>query len=139
VSVDRERRFKRDLRLQFQATGDVDLAFDGDDLATVAGVDNLAQALTLRLLIPRGDLTALGHPGYGSRVHELLGNALDGPNLELLRRHVRHALLADPRVEQVVRVDVTPRRDAPSVVAVEALVRPIGREPLTIAVELDVD
>jgi phage baseplate assembly protein W len=130
---------KRDLRVLFQPSGDADLAVDVDDLATVSGRDNLAQALTLRLLIARGELRALGHPQYGSRVHELLGEALDGPNLELLRRHVRHALLGDPRVAQVTRVDVSPRKDAPGVVVVEASVTPVlDQGSLRIAVELDV-
>ena len=43
------------------------------DLATTAGRDNLAQAITMRLLTPRGELAELGHPDYGSRLHELIG------------------------------------------------------------------
>jgi phage baseplate assembly protein W len=130
---------KRDLRVQFLASGDADLAVDGSDLATVSGRDNLAQALTLRLLISRGELDGLGHPRYGSRIHELIGEPMDAANLELLRRHVRRALLDDPRVDAVPRVDVAPRRDAPGVVTVEASVQPVVGDPIQIAVALDAD
>src|SRR5947209_14155752 len=43
------------------------------DLQVVSGTDNLAQAVLMRLLTPRGELAALGHPEYGSRLHELVG------------------------------------------------------------------
>ena len=39
------------------------------DFRAVAGHDNLAQAVVMRLLTPRGELTPLGHPDYGSRLH----------------------------------------------------------------------
>lgn len=129
---------KKDLRLVFLPTGDADLAAGTMDLETVEGRDNLAQALVLRLLVRQGELAALGHPRYGSRIHELVGEPLDGPNRELLRRYVRRALLGDPRVEEVTRVDVVPRADAPGVVLVEAAVRPATGTPLTVKVEVDV-
>ena len=44
-----------------------------DDLRTVDGRDNLAQAVINRLLTRQGELAALGHPRYGSRLHELIG------------------------------------------------------------------
>src|SRR5881394_1026881 len=43
------------------------------DLAMARGVENLQQALILRLLTPLGSLSDLGHAGYGSRLHELIG------------------------------------------------------------------
>ena len=36
------------------------------DLVARDGLENLAQAVILRLLTPRGELAALGHPDYGS-------------------------------------------------------------------------
>lgn len=110
-----------DLRLVFGARGeDADLAVGMQDLDTVSGIDNLVQALALRLLVDRGELSGLGHARYGSRIRDLLGETLDRPNLELMRRYVRQALLQDPRVAEVVSVSVTPagvRRDAVEVVA----------------------
>lgn len=128
---------KTDLRLVFRPEGDVDLAGGRLDLETVSGVDNLRQALTLRLLVHRGELAGLGHPGYGSRIHDLIGEPLDRPNLDLLRRYVRKALLEDPRVAEVTRIEVVPRRDAPGTVAVEASVKAVSGASVDVEVELD--
>lgn len=129
---------KKDLRLVFLPAGGADLAAGASDLETVEGLDNLQQALTLRLLVGQGELAALGHPAYGSRIHALVGEPLDAPNRELLRRYVRRALLGDPRVAEVTRVEVVPREDAPGVVRVEATVRSADGAPLTVRVEVDV-
>lgn len=129
---------KKDLKLIFPQTGGADLAAGSLDFETVEGRDNLAQALILRLLVGRGELRALGHPRYGSRIQELIGEPMDGPNRELLRRYVRRALREDPRVAEVTRVDVLPRKDAPGVVMVEAAVRPATGAPLEVKVEIDV-
>jgi hypothetical protein len=43
------------------------------DLGIARGVENLQQALILRLLTPLGSLRALGHATYGSRLHEVIG------------------------------------------------------------------
>lgn len=125
-----------DLRLRFRDDGAV-LAADGHDLETVSGTDNLAQALMLRLLVHTGELAGLSHPVYGSRIHDLIGAPLDRANLDLLRRYVRKALLADPRVAQVSRVDVSPRSDQPGTVGVEAVVKAVGGATVHVEVELD--
>ena len=43
------------------------------DLQRVTGVENLQQALLVRFLTQVGELEPLGHPSYGSRLHELVG------------------------------------------------------------------
>ncbi len=130
---------KRDLRLEFKSTGVVDLAVGARGLETVEGLANLEQALVLRLLVYQGELAALAHPLYGSRVRELIGEPLDGPNLELLRRFVRKALQGDPRVAEVVSVDVAPRRSEPGVVEVHAVVRAVGETADVVEVRVEVD
>jgi phage baseplate assembly protein W len=76
------------------------------DLDTHAGADNLVQALLLRLLTPKGELAVLGHPDYGSRLEELIGEL----NSETIRNRAKlytlEALTADPRVKQVLSVNV---------------------------------
>lgn len=71
------------------------------DLRAVAGVANVVQALGMRLRVRLGELASLGHPGYGSRLHELIGE----PNVQrtriLLLAHARTAIEQDPRVERV--------------------------------------
>jgi phage baseplate assembly protein W len=127
-----------DLRLQFREDGLVDLQLRGSDLDTVDGLDDLVQALRLRLSVARGELTRLGHPRYGNRVHELVGEPLSRPNLELLRRHVRRTLLDDPRVAGLERLDVRPIDGEPGAVDVYALVIPEPRALLGPAFEFGV-
>src|SRR3954447_2962624 len=105
--VDRERLFGADLRLR-PTGGSLDLTRDdGGDLDLATGAENISQALTLRLLVRRGELTPLGWPDYGSRLHELIGE----PNV--LRTHARAmayaraAVEADPRVAAVSRISAT--------------------------------
>ncbi len=130
--------FGTDLRLIFaRGSEGADLAVGLQDLETVDGLDNLVQALTLRLLVDRGELGGLGHPRYGSRIRDLIGEPLDSANLELLRRIVRQELLRDPRVEEVLQVSVTPhdaRRDGVDVVA---RVRAVTGQEASLEVHID--
>lgn len=73
------------------------------DLATVAERENLAQALILRLLTPRGALTALGHPEYGSRLHELVGESKSDALRNLCRVFVLEVVRQEPRVQDAAR------------------------------------
>jgi phage baseplate assembly protein W len=128
--------FGTDLKLRFR--DDADLSVGRGDLETVSGRDNLQQALILRLLIHQGELFALSHPRYGSRVRELIGEPMDRENLDLLRRYVRKALKQDPRVSEVVSVTVSPRRGEPGALDVLAVVTPISGPALQVEVALDV-
>lgn len=119
----------RDLALHYAAGGgffeDADLlehrggiAGSGSelDVALADGLVNLEQALANRLKTRRGELAALGHPDYGSRHHELIGE----PNVErtrhLIKLYVLQALRDEPRIEQVlaasVRAEHTPPRSS---------------------------
>jgi phage baseplate assembly protein W len=84
------------------------------DLDTVGGADNLVQALLLRFLTPAGELAALGHADYGSRLHELIGEL----NTETIRNraklYVLQALAAEPRVKKVLSVGVTQGKRDPT-------------------------
>lgn len=130
--------FGTDLRLVFaRGSEGADLATGLQDLETVEGLENLVQALTLRLLVDRGELAGLAHPRYGSRIRDLIGEPLDRANLELLRRYVRQELLRDPRVEEVLQVSVTPhdaRRDG---VDVLARVRAVTGQEASLEVHVD--
>lgn len=99
---------KTDLRLIF-GRDEADLELGDKDIETVDGLENLVQALRLRLLVDRGELSDLGHPNYGSRVRDLIGEPLNSANLELLRRYVRQTLLQDPRVDEVLQIKVKPK------------------------------
>ena len=69
------------------------------DIAVFEDRENLAQALTLRLLVPRGSLKDLGHANYGSRLHELIGRQKNDTNRNLCRLFVLEAVAQEPRVE----------------------------------------
>ena len=97
------------------------------DLTLTDGVDNFTQAIANRLKTRRGELAALGHPDYGSRHHELMGE----PNVErtrnLIKLYVLQALRDEPRIEKVLEVKVgaehVPPRDT---VRIEMTVRVLG-------------
>ncbi|MEX1367815.1 MAG: DUF2634 domain-containing protein [Nannocystaceae bacterium] len=116
-----------DLRLEFRDDGTVDLSLRGRDLVTTDGIDNLVQALQMRLLSMQGELARLGHPRYGSRVSELVGQPLTRQNLELLRRYVQRALRSDPRVAVVRSLKVSPVASDPGAVDVSAEIEPDPR------------
>src|SRR5919202_1007618 len=104
MAVERARLFGDDLRLGRLAQG-ADLMPDrAGDLDLARGVDNIVQALTLRLLVRRGELAPLGWPDYGSRLHELIGE----PNIRRthlrLMAFAREAVEADPRVAEVRQI-----------------------------------
>jgi phage baseplate assembly protein W len=76
------------------------------DLQTLRGIDNLAQALLLRFLTPVGELAQLGHPDYGSRLSELIGELNNETNRNRARMFVLQALTAEPRVREIRRLRV---------------------------------
>ena len=135
----------RDLRLDYaQHQGffeDADLVTTrspggGRDLALVDGIDNLTQAIANRLKTRKGELAALGHPNYGSRHHELIGE----PNVErtrnLVKLYILQALRDEPRIEKVLRADVRAEHSPPrETVRVELQVRVQGvAAPLNLVV-----
>lgn len=77
------------------------------DLALVNEADNLIQALLLRFLTPVGELASLGHPEYGCRLFELLGELNNETNRNRAKLFVLQALGAEPRVKKVLSVQVT--------------------------------
>jgi phage baseplate assembly protein W len=81
------------------------------DLVTVTGDENLEQALLLRFLTPQGELSVLGHPDYGSRLYELIGELNDVTNRNRARMYVLQALAAEPRVAKVSALQVTQALD----------------------------
>ena len=96
------------------------------DIGTISGRDNLAQAIVLRLLTPRGELSALGHPGFGSRLHELIGRRNDEGTRNLVKLHILEALQHERRVSEVVEVTVAAHPVHRSRVDVRVAVLPIG-------------
>ncbi len=103
------------------------------DLATGEARDNLGQAVVLRLLTPRGDLTHLGHPEYGSRLHELVGRVNTETTRNLARLLILESLQQEPRIEKVQSITVSPAVARPSSIEITLDVVPLGEtDSLTI-------
>jgi len=85
-----------------------DVAPRASDLGVISGRANLVQALIVRLKTRQGELDALGHPGYGSRHHELIGEPNTETNRNLVKLHVLSCLRQEPRLEEMLAVAVRP-------------------------------
>lgn len=103
------------------------------DLATGEGRDNLGQAVVLRLLTPRGDLAHLGHPEYGSRLHELVGRVNTETTRNLARLLILESLQQESRIEKVASITVAPAAARRSSIEITLQVVPLGEpDSLTI-------
>lgn len=91
------------------------------DLGTFDGSDNLVQALLLRFLTPMGALSLLGHPDYGCRLAELVGELNSETNRNRAKLFVLQALALEPRVKQVLSVDVTQNKKDPAQIDIKVL------------------
>ncbi|HEY0735985.1 MAG TPA: hypothetical protein VGD69_13815 [Herpetosiphonaceae bacterium] len=106
--IDRQRLFGADLQFVASAPG-YSLSDNGlGDLRLARGNDNIVQALTLRLLVRRGELAPLGWPSYGSRLHELIGQPNNSRTHLKLMAFARAAIELDPRVREVSDIRVQP-------------------------------
>jgi phage baseplate assembly protein W len=77
----------------------VDLCLARGDLILVSGKENVAQAIINRLLTRRGELAALGHPEYGSRLFTLIGEPHNARSQALAEMYIRECL--EPRIEEL--------------------------------------
>jgi phage baseplate assembly protein W len=109
------------------------------DFDVASNRTNLEQAIITRLLTPRGELAPLGHPEYGSRLHELIGRENNDTTRNLMKLFILEALQLEPRIQSKADVTVTPAETRPpapgkgarnvtlvSRVNVEIVVRPVG-------------
>lgn len=134
----------RDLLLDYLQGGgffeDADLSSAktprGRDLLLADGIENLTQAIANRLKTRKGELAALGHPEYGSRHHELVGE----PNVErtrnLVKLYVLEALRDEPRIERVLSAVVRAEHNPPrETVRLELSLRVLDRpSPLNLVI-----
>jgi phage baseplate assembly protein W len=108
------------------------------DLAATTGRENLAQALLLRLLTPRGSLALLGHPEYGSRLGMLIGRRKTEELRNLCRAFVLEAVAREPRVEpKAVDLTFDPKAEQFDNFVFTVAVRPIaGGDPVALSLEV---
>lgn len=125
------------LDLQVAAGGHTGRNGDLLGLRAAAGRENLAQALTLRLLTKQGSLTDLGHPQYGSRVVNLIGQENNETNRHLARLYTLEALAQEPRVREVTGLAVETVAGQPDTIRIAIAVLPMDDDdPLALALEV---
>jgi len=115
-----------DLKLQDEELGsDLSISPSGDlDLAS--DEYNLGQAIINRLKTRRGELADLGHPNYGSRLYELVGEPNNERTREMARAYTEECVAQDPRVKEVVSIIVKVPKDDPRRIDIDITVLPIG-------------
>lgn len=96
------------------------------DMKTTSGRDNLGQAVVMRLLSPRGELTTLGHPRYGSRLHEIIGRTNTANTRGLARLFILESLKEEARIASIEDVLITESPGRRSSIDVQIIVIPIG-------------
>jgi phage baseplate assembly protein W len=94
-------------RVDLQAKERGDVIPHTRDLGVAQERANLVQSLILRLKTARGELAALGHPAYGSRHHDLIGQPNTEGNCNLVKLYILECLQQEPRVE-IEQLTVTP-------------------------------
>lgn len=109
-----------------------------DDLRRAVGVENLQQALLLRFLTERGELAHLGHPEYGSRLHELVGELNTDTTRNRAKLFALQALADEARIARVVSVDVRTTPGVPSSIDVVAVLQAVDDpDPVRVTVPVD--
>jgi len=113
-------------------------ALEVTDLGTLDQRENLAQALMLRLLTPRGSLAELGHGGYGSRLHQLIGQHKTPATRNLCRAFILEVVAQEPRVEnQAVAITFHPDEESLSSLVFTLAVQPVtGDAPIGLTLEV---
>lgn len=102
-------------------------ATETGDLATVAGLPNLVQALRVRLYTHLRELT--WHQQYGNPLLDLIGKPADPINLQLARAWGERTIRSDPRIDRVERISSDITADA---VTVDALAVTVDGRPLPV-------
>jgi phage baseplate assembly protein W len=108
------------------------------DFASAKGVENLQQALVLRLLTPLGTLKDLGHANYGSRLHELIGQENVEAAALQARAYVLQTIAQEKRVKEILSLEILPTTpDAPDRLRIFVRVLAVGGgDPVALGLEV---
>jgi phage baseplate assembly protein W len=107
-------------------------------MALTQDTANISQALTLRILVRRGELARLGWPDFGSRVHELIGEPNNLRTRTRLMAFARTAIEGDARVVEVTTIKAEPAER--SLVRLEMDIQLISEPtPLNLVVDIDLE
>ncbi len=130
---------KTDLKLKI-VDGAADFAVREGDLEIVSEEDNLAQAIIHRLMTEEGELAELGHPDYGSSLHDLIGRVNNEETRIKARALVLECLSNESRIKDVLNVNVKQNDSDPHRIDIEIAVVPVGkRAPISIFYSLPLE
>lgn len=119
----------------------VDVRVDKGDLVLVDDRHNLTQAIHNRLFTRLGELTAVGHPDYGSRLYELIGEPHNDRTRILAAYFVRECLDNEERIQEIVDIVVEPRSldlEKRNQISITVVVQPIdATEPVVVPLMLN--
>ena len=116
----------KDLKLKFNQLGaDLTITEEGD-LETVQNEEDLAQAIVLRLSTDEGELYDIGHADYGSHLYEVVGELNTEATRKRVQSLVRECLFQEPRIKEVVSVNVLTDKKASNQLNIEITVLPIN-------------
>lgn len=124
-----EERLGKDVMVDFDID-DVKISAS-NDLTIAEGETNLAQAVVNRLRTNVGELEL--HPNYGSRLATIIGEPPTDFTLNLAKRHIREALLQEPRIQTINSIKTSYTDDLRNVIQAEIEITAIESEqPLNI-------
>lgn len=107
------------------------------DAGAVTGRSNLMQALVLRLLTRQGALSGLGHPDYGCRLLELIGELNNLTTRNLARLFTIQAINQEARVKTLLDLAVETVADQPDTIRISFSVLPVDDDdPLALTLEV---
>jgi phage baseplate assembly protein W len=126
-----------DLQIVPGGRGGLQRRRDVSDVGAVEGRANLAQALVLRLLTAQGSLRELGHPEYGSRLVELIGQLNNETTRNLARLFTIQAVRQEARVRDLLDLSVQAVPGQPDAIRIAFSVLPVADdEALALALEV---
>ncbi|MPN37212.1 hypothetical protein SDC9_184728 [bioreactor metagenome] len=106
-----------------------------EDISTITGIENLQQSLINRIMTKKGELEELGHPEYGSRHHDLVGEPNTESNRNLIKFHILECLSHEPRIEKILRTQVKTDTDNRGLVRINLEIKIISvTSPLNLVV-----
>ena len=74
------------------------------DIELVEGLDNAKQSIHNQLLTDKGFYPSIDAE-YGSEIYEVLGDDHEEQSIEALKIHIQNALLDNPRVLEINRIE----------------------------------
>lgn len=120
----------------------VNFATDRGDLQLVSGRATLAQSIVNRLLTRVGELSGLGHPDYGSRLYQLVGQPNTRRTQVLADLYIRESLAQEEQIQEIASITFSPpslRADMRNVLEVRIAVRPVADEGPLLSLSIGVN